>query len=189
MYCSAKDILKRLWVRCDTWLYRFLIFAPLLTFLKKQTCTLRRNKINNDRDQSSNMSKASEGMINWTKIKRKQVKMTRPRGYTTLFILNATIVGILTFISMINATSEGYKAFIFSILVFTSSWKSCSTQLKNSLITSDHMPLSQTTNQPLTYQDRDTRTQIKLTNTLPHMQQMQKAEMTKHFNHGQIYAF
>ena len=63
----------------------------------------------------------------------------RPRGYKTFFMLNSTeqkkitmlinvkmptVVGILTFISMINTTSEDLKArkvFIFSVLEFMSS--------------------------------------------------------------------
>ena len=53
----------------------------------------------------------------------KMVHIIRPRGYKTFFILNSaeheiypahvkmpTIVGILTFISMINTTSERLKA-------------------------------------------------------------------------------
>ena len=31
------------WVRCSTWLYRFLILAPLLTLLSKQSCVVLQN--------------------------------------------------------------------------------------------------------------------------------------------------
>ena len=64
----------------------------------------------------------------------KRLNQAQPRGYKTLFLLNSTkhklfhahvkmpkIVGILTFISMINKTSESLKqerSLFFSILVF-----------------------------------------------------------------------
>ena len=33
VYCESVTFQLVSWVRCGTWLYRFLIFAPLLTFL------------------------------------------------------------------------------------------------------------------------------------------------------------
>ena len=40
VYCEFVTFPLVSWVRCGTWLYRFLIFAPLLTFIiwKLQTC-------------------------------------------------------------------------------------------------------------------------------------------------------
>ena len=82
-------------------LKRYMYFSATVSLGRhlRDKHVFKKKQINNDRGQSSNMKRVQT-----------QVKMTRSRGYKTLFILNSTIVGVLTIISMIYSTSESYKA-------------------------------------------------------------------------------